>query len=67
MHDPISTIIFHSNSNDIDTVIVNGIILKRYGELIAKNLGSKLEALATSGNRIMDQYRKTQIGENKER
>ncbi len=58
MHDPISSIIFHSNSSDIDTVIINGAILKQHGELVVANLDSKLDALADSGHRIMSQYRK---------
>jgi cytosine/adenosine deaminase-related metal-dependent hydrolase len=66
MHDPISSIVFHSNSNDVDTVIVNGVILKRDGQLISNNLATKLETLATSGHRIMHQYKEMQAMEKKE-
>ena len=66
MHDPISTIVFHSNSNDVDTVMINGLILKRDGQLIAKNLDKKLETLAASGHRIMRQYREMNAVEKEE-
>ena len=66
MHDPISSIVFHSNSNDVDTVIINGIILKRDGQLVSKDLDTKLETLAASGHRIMHQYREMQAMEKKE-
>ena len=66
MHDPISSIVFHSNSNDVDTVIINGIILKRDGQLISRDLDTKLETLAASGHRIMHQYREMQAMEKKE-
>ena len=62
----ISSIIFHSNSNDVDTVIINGVILKRDGQLISKDLDTKLETLAASGHRIMHQYREMQAMEKKE-
>ena len=56
-----------SNSNDVDTVILNGVILKRDGQLILTDLDTKLETLEASGHRIMRQYKETQAMERKER
>ena len=58
MHDPISTILFHSNSNDIDTVMIGGNVLKKSGKLLATNLDINLDRLSESGHRIMNDYRK---------
>mgnify|MGYP000580559673 CR=1 FL=1 len=53
-------------SYDVDTVIINGVILKRDGQLISKDLDTKLETLAVSGHRIMHKYREMQVMEKKE-
>lgn len=58
IHDPISTILFHSNSNDIDTVIIGGTVLKKSGKLLAPNISQSLDRLSVSGHRIMNDYRK---------
>ena len=58
MHDPISSILFHSNSNDIDTVMVNGKILKQHGQLLQDGLKKDLQLLSDSGNRIIKDFQK---------
>ena len=56
IHDPISSILFHSNSNDIDTVMVNGKVLKSGGQLLNNNLEKDLKLLSDSGYRIIEEY-----------
>ena len=58
MHDPKSSILFHSNSNDIDTVMVNGKILKQHGQLLQDDLKKDLQLLSDSGNRIIKDFQK---------
>ena len=58
MHDPISSILFHSNSNDIDTVMVNGKILKQHGQLLQDGLKKDLQLLSDSGKRIIKDFQK---------
>ena len=53
-----SMLVFISNSNDIDTVIIGGNILKKSGKLLATNLDKNLARLSESGHRIMNDYRK---------
>ena len=57
IHDPVSSILFHSNPSDIDTVIINGNIVKRNGDLLVRDLNNHLSLLANSGARIMNEYR----------
>ncbi|MDG2187759.1 MAG: amidohydrolase family protein [Hyphomicrobiales bacterium] len=56
IHDPISSILFHSNSNDIDTVMVDGKVLKSGGQLLNNNLEKDLKLLSDSGYRIIEKY-----------
>ena len=57
IHDPVSSILFHSNPSDIDTVIINGNIVKKNGDLLVRDLNNHLSLLANSGARIMNEYR----------
>tara|TARA_Y100000590_G_scaffold470759_1_gene669575 strand:+ start:13737 stop:15083 length:1347 start_codon:yes stop_codon:yes gene_type:complete len=57
MHDPISSILFHSHPEDIETVIINGKIIKKNGDLLVRDINKHLNLLAESGSRIMKDYK----------
>ena len=52
-HDPIETVLFQSNSSNVDTVMVAGKQVKRAGKLLYPDLARKKAALLESGNRLL--------------
>jgi 5-methylthioadenosine/S-adenosylhomocysteine deaminase len=52
-HDPVETVLFHSNSANVDTVLVAGKPVKRAGQLLYPELAPKKAALAESGERLL--------------
>jgi len=55
VHDPVSTVIFQAGRADVETVMIAGRFVKRGGRLLASGLGRKIEALETSGRRIVSE------------
>lgn len=52
-HNPVETVLFQSNSANIDTVLIAGKPLKRAGKLLYPDLAGKKAALAASGKRLL--------------
>ena len=57
VHDPISSVIMQTSLHNIDTVIINGEIKKRNGQLLYENLHTGKLKLEESGKRLMKQLR----------
>lgn len=55
IHDPTATVVFHASSANIDTVIVNGRIVKKDGCLVGVDWPSVRSALHTQSERIKSQ------------
>lgn len=54
VHDPVTNVIMHANSADIESVLIAGKFVKRDGKLlIGGDLATKKQALAASGRRIL--------------
>ena len=54
-HDPVETVLFHSSSANVDTVLVAGKAVKRAGRLLYPDLARKKAALLESGCRLLDE------------
>ena len=54
-HDPVETVLFHSSSANVDTVLVAGKVVKRGGTLLYPGLARKKTALLESGRRLLDE------------
>jgi len=52
-HDPVETVLFQSNSANVDTVLVAGKPVKRAGRLLYRELARQKSALAESGRRLL--------------
>jgi cytosine/adenosine deaminase-related metal-dependent hydrolase len=52
--DPVAAIVLHAGTQNVDTVIVGGDILKRDGKLAYRDLARKAAALERSSNRFYD-------------
>ncbi len=52
-YDPAETVLFQSNSANVDTVIIAGRIMKHDGRLLVADLEEKKQALAESGRRLL--------------
>jgi cytosine/adenosine deaminase-related metal-dependent hydrolase len=57
VHDPISSVIMQTSLHNIDTVIINGEMKKRNGQLLYENLHTGKLKLEESGKRLMKQLR----------
>ncbi|MDQ0137760.1 cytosine/adenosine deaminase-related metal-dependent hydrolase [Neorhizobium galegae] len=55
-YDPINAIVLHANPGNVDTVIIAGKIKKAKGRLEYRNIGSKLDILRQSGERIIQEF-----------
>jgi cytosine/adenosine deaminase-related metal-dependent hydrolase len=55
VHDPTATVVFHTSSANIDTVIVNGRVVKKDGSLVGANWPSMRSALLSQSERIKAQ------------
>jgi 5-methylthioadenosine/S-adenosylhomocysteine deaminase len=54
-HEPVETVLFHSGSANVDTVLVAGKPVKRAGKLLYPDLARKKAALLESGCRLLDE------------
>ncbi|KAL2830800.1 hypothetical protein BDW59DRAFT_158241 [Aspergillus cavernicola] len=52
--DPIGTVVFHASPKNIDTVIVNGKIVKRDGQLVGVDWGSLRDQVTSRSQRLRD-------------
>ena len=52
VHDPVHAIVLHANSGNVDTVMVDGEIVKRAGRLLYAGIAEKKRDLAESGRRL---------------
>ncbi len=52
VHDPVHSIVLHANGNNVDTVMVDGEIVKQAGRLLFEGLADKKRDLAESGRRL---------------
>ncbi|KAJ5249282.1 hypothetical protein N7468_000733 [Penicillium chermesinum] len=62
VHDPTATVIFHTSSANIDTVIVNGRIVKKDGRLVGADWPSVRSAVLSQSERIKAQAAKVDLG-----
>lgn len=56
MHNPIASLLFHAGPRDVDTVWVEGRIVKQNGELHGQDMESLRDDLEESANRIMHDF-----------
>jgi 5-methylthioadenosine/S-adenosylhomocysteine deaminase len=56
VRDPISSIVMQGGLANVDTVLIEGRVMKRGGKLIYPALAEKLEALRRSGDRILTDF-----------
>lgn len=59
VNDPVASILFHANTGNVDTVLIDGNIVKRDGALITPPSEQQMNQLATSGTRIIDAFQNT--------
>ena len=53
VHDPVQSVVLHANGNNVDTVLVDGEIVKQAGKLLYAGLADKMRDLAESGRRLV--------------
>ena len=53
VHDPVQSIVLHANGANVDTVLVDGEIVKQDGRLLYEGLAGKMQKLAESGQRLV--------------
>jgi cytosine/adenosine deaminase-related metal-dependent hydrolase len=53
VHDPVRSIVLHANASNVDTVFVDGRMVKQAGALVYADLARRKEQLARSGNRLV--------------
>ena len=56
VNDPIASILFHANTGNVDTVLIDGNIVKQDGALTTPPSAKQMDQLATSGARIIDAF-----------
>jgi len=56
VNDPIASILFHANTGNVDTVIIDGNFVKRDGKLVNPPSAQQMDQLAASGTRIIDAF-----------
>ncbi|WP_246998377.1 amidohydrolase family protein [Halosolutus gelatinilyticus] len=54
-HDPIQTVVFQSDPSHIDTVLVDGEVVKRDGELLNPLVDEEFDRFVQSGRRLIDE------------
>jgi len=52
-HDPVGVVVSSAHAGDVDTVIVDGRVVKRNGVLVAEGVAAAREALETAAHRIV--------------
>lgn len=55
-NDPVETVLFQASSANIDTVMIAGAVVKRYGKLVCGDLDRHKEALVESGRRLFHDF-----------
>ncbi len=53
VHDPVRSIVLHAHGGNVDTVLVNGAVVKEDGRLLFPGLAGKKQQLAESGRRLV--------------
>ena len=56
VHDPVSSILFHANAGNVDTVLIGGKTVKRNGALVNPPTPQQMQKLAQSGQRIIREF-----------
>ena len=54
-HNPIQTVVFQSDPSHIDTVLVDGEVVKRDGELTNPKVDAEFDRFVASGGRLLDE------------
>lgn len=57
VQDPANAVVCYANPGNVDTVLVNGRVMKRDGKLLVDGLGETAERLIASGRRIVSDFR----------
>jgi cytosine/adenosine deaminase-related metal-dependent hydrolase len=56
MHDPVSSVVSQAGVSNVDTVLIEGRVMKRGGRLLAEGISGKKAALRRSAERIMSDF-----------
>jgi 5-methylthioadenosine/S-adenosylhomocysteine deaminase len=56
VHDPLSALVTQAGVSNVDTVLIDGRVVKRDGKLLFANLAEKKAALLRSGQRIPHEF-----------
>ncbi|PCI03362.1 MAG: cytosine deaminase [Hyphomicrobiales bacterium] len=59
VNDPVASILFHANTGNVDTVLIDGNIVKQDGALTSPPSEQQMNQLATSGARIIGAFQKS--------
>jgi cytosine/adenosine deaminase-related metal-dependent hydrolase len=54
-HSPVQTVVFEANPHHIDTVLVDGEVVKRDGDLLNPKLETEYDRFVASGERLVDE------------
>jgi len=54
-HSPVQTVVFQSDPSHIDTVLVDGEVVKRDGDLTNPKLSEEFDRFVASGERLLDE------------
>lgn len=60
-HDPVAAVILHSNPNDVEYVVIDGVIRKRASKLIDVTVDKKAETIAGKPRLVWDDVAKEVI------
>ena len=55
VHDPVETIVFQAGVANIETVLVDGTVVKRDGDLRNEPASTRQQQLVQSGRRVLEQ------------
>jgi len=58
LHDPIASLVMHAGPENVDTVLIAGRVMKRNGRLVYADLARKCAALASSGERLTQNFQR---------
>ena len=56
VHDPLSSLVTQAGVSNVDTVLIEGRVVKRDGRLLFANIAEKKAALLRSGERILHDF-----------
>jgi cytosine/adenosine deaminase-related metal-dependent hydrolase len=54
-HNPVQTVVFQADPSHIDTVLVDGEVVKRDGELTNPKVDEEFDRFVASGERLLDE------------